>query len=187
MRSLPRVAAATLLVLVTSGCATTMTVSSHAQRGFDITRYRTYDWGAADALPVGDPRLDRNPFFKDHFEGAVEKALAAKGLERAVPATADLVIHYHASVTHRLDVDPLDRQYGYCSAEPCRDSIIAFEAGTIVLDVVDARTNRLVWRGWAQERLDVLLASPDRMAGRINEAVARMFQRLPPATAEEGQ
>ena len=44
----------------------------------------TYDWGPADALPTGDPRLDQNPFFKDHLEGAVEKELATRGFDRPI-------------------------------------------------------------------------------------------------------
>jgi hypothetical protein len=164
-----------------------MTVSSHVQRDLDFARYSTYDWGPADALPSGDPRLDDNPLFKDHFEGAVEKGLAARGLERATSAAPDLLIHYHASVTRRLDIDRLDRKYGYCSGEPCRDSIVSFEAGTIVLDMVDTRANRVVWRGWAQERLDVLLDNPDALARSINEAVSRMLETLAPARLESGR
>jgi hypothetical protein len=186
MRSLLQLTAAAVFALLAGGCATTMTVSSHVQHRLDFTQYRTYDWGPADALPTGDPRLDGNPFFKDHFEGAVEKALAGKGLERTASGPPDLLIHYHASVTRRLDVDRLDRKYGYCSGEPCVDNIVTLEAGTIVLDVVDARANRVVWRGWAQERLDVLLDNPDRLARKINEAVDRMLRRLPP-TLENGQ
>jgi hypothetical protein len=37
-------------------------------------------------------------FFKDRFEGAVEKALAKRGLEHS-SANPDLLIHYHASIT----------------------------------------------------------------------------------------
>src|SRR5688572_32379614 len=40
-----------------------MPVSSHAERGLDFGRYRTYDWAPADALPRTDERL-RNFFFQ---------------------------------------------------------------------------------------------------------------------------
>src|SRR6188472_936791 len=95
-----RFAAVGIFSLAFSGCAT-MTVSSHVQRGLDFSQYRTYDWGPADALPTGDPRLDRNPFFRDHVEGAVEKQLAARGFSRPMSGTADLLLHYHASITQR--------------------------------------------------------------------------------------
>jgi len=58
-----------IAALAVTSCATTMTVSSHIERGLDFSQYRTYDWGPADALPTGDPRLDKNPFFKDQVAG----------------------------------------------------------------------------------------------------------------------
>ena len=69
---------------VLSGCAT-MRVSSHVERGLDFSQYRTFDWGPRDALPVGDPRLDKDPFFRDQVEGAIEKQMAARGFERSPP------------------------------------------------------------------------------------------------------
>ncbi len=50
----------------------------------------TYDWGPPDNLPVGDPRLDNNPFFNDFLQGAVEKTMAVKGYDRLTDGGADL-------------------------------------------------------------------------------------------------
>jgi hypothetical protein len=161
------------------GCATTMTVSSHVERGLDFSRYRSFAWGPADALPTGDPRLDQNPFFKDHVQGAVEKQLARRGLPVTM-GNADLLVHYHANIRSRLDPNQADRAYGYCPSGDCLLTPTEYEAGTLVVDIVDARTNRLVWRGWAQMGVENLLHDPDRMAQTIDRAVTRMLQRLPP-------
>src|SRR5688572_12819264 len=180
MFHLLRLAAVALFASGVTGCATMM-VSSHVQHDIDFARYRTYDWGPADALPTGDPRLDSNPFFKDHMQGAVEKHLTARGLELSSAGTPDLLIHYHANVSQRIDVNRVDRQYGYCYGEDCTVRVMEYEAGTIVLDVVDTRTNRVVWRGWAQDGLEGVFDNQDRMERMINEAVAQMMKRLPPA------
>jgi hypothetical protein len=74
MRPLGIVVVIATAVLV-SACATRI-VSSHVEPDTDFARYRTYDWGPADALPTGDARLDNNELFRDDFQGAVEKALA---------------------------------------------------------------------------------------------------------------
>jgi len=179
MLRLGRFAAAAVFTAAASGCAT-MDVGSHVERGLDFSPYRTYDWGPAGPLPTGDPRLDRNPFFQDHMMGAVEKQLAARGLVRA-NGTSDVLIHYHAAITNRIDVDRLDRQSGYCYGQDCSVSTFEYEEGTIVLDLVDARTNRVIWRGWAQHRMQGVLDDPDLMAERIDEAVTRMLQQLPAA------
>lgn len=98
----------------------------------------------------------------------------------AVSARA-LLIHYHASVSERIDVAAVDREFGYCAASDCQPSVISYEAGTLMLDVVDARTNRVIWRAWAQDRLEGLIDNQDMMEEQINEAVTRMLERLPPA------
>ena len=151
MLPLRRLALVTASALALAGCAT-MNVSSHVERTIDFAQFHTYDWGPADALPTGDPRLDTNPFFHDYFQGAVERQLAAKGLEKS--STPDLLIHYHANVTKRFSVSGVDRGYGSCSNGDCQPHYTEYEAGTLVLDIVDARTNKLVWRGWAQQRVD---------------------------------
>jgi hypothetical protein len=157
-----------------------MNVSSHVERGLDFAQYRTYDWGPADALPTGDPRLDKNPFFQDHVQGAIEKQLAAKGFARSTSGAPDLLIHYHANITQRIDVNRVDREYGYCYEGDCDTRVIEYEAGTLVLDFVDTHTNRVIWRGWAQDSVEGVLDNQDRMERKINEAVTRMLARLPP-------
>jgi hypothetical protein len=160
-----------------------MTVSSHVERGLDLTLYRTFAWGPADALPTGDPRLDQNPFFKDHFEGAVEKQLAARGIELTT-TNPELLIHYHASITRRIEPNPTDSAYGYCANGNCGARVTDFEAGTLILDVIDAHTNRLIWRGWAQHALGDMLQNRDHMAERIDEAARRMLVRFRPLQGE---
>jgi hypothetical protein len=156
-----------------------MTVSSHIEHGLDLSRYRTFEWGPADALPTGDARLDKDPFFKDHVQGAVEKGLLAKGFELTATEAPDLLIHYHANISRRMNVNHTDSGYGYCSQADCPEGIAYYEAGTLVLDIVDARTNRLIWRGWAQNSVENMLDDPDSMATTIDRAVTRMLLRLP--------
>ena len=165
--------------LVLTGCAT-MNVSSHVLKGADFTQYRTFEWGPADALPTGDPRLDRDPFFQDHVQGAVEKQMAAKGIERASSGSPDLLIHIHASIAQRINPNQADLAGGYCTADNC-PGLSEYEAGTIVLDMIDARTNRLVWRGWAQNNIESALENSDELEKVIDEAVTRMFAKFPAA------
>lgn len=179
MRRRDRFAILPLVILAFSSCASSMNVSSHVERGLDFTQYGTYDWGPADALPTGDPRLDQDPFFKDQVQGAVERQLAARGLELAGSGTPDLLIHYHAHISQRIDPARVDRAYGYWHGDDHPVDTIEYEAGTLVLDVIDARTKRLVWRGWAQDSVEDTLDDRDAMARAIDEAVSRMLQQLP--------
>jgi hypothetical protein len=165
-----------LMATVIGGCAT-MNVSSHVERGLDFSGYRTFAWGAPDELPTGDPRLDRDTFFKDHMQGAVEKQFAHHGI--ALSDTPDLRVHYHASITTRMNVSRVDTGRGYCPAGNCGAELSEYEAGTLVLDIVDARTNRVIWRGWAQDALGDMLEDRDDMEKKINDAITRILARWP--------
>ena len=166
-----------VMAAVASGCAT-LTVSSHIERNVNFVDYVTYDWGPPDNLPVGDPRLDNNPFFRDRLMGVVERQLAAKGYERALTGEPDLLVHYHASVNQKLDVYEADSRYGYCYGN-CESQIVEYEQGTLVVDIVDAKTSKVVWRGWAQEAMNGIIDNQDRLDKQVDESVTKMMVFLP--------
>jgi hypothetical protein len=53
--------------------------------------------------------------------------------------------------------------------------------GTIVVDVTDARTDELVWRGWAEGAL-YELPQGEQITKYIDELVARIMKEFPPPT-----
>jgi hypothetical protein len=114
------------------------------------------------------------------MQGAVEKQLRARGLSLAGDAPPDLVIHYHANISERIDVIGVDRSYGY-TADVLTPRLTRYEGGTLVLDVIDRRTRQLIWRGWAQTSIESALRNRSRLAALIDEAAERMMQRFPRA------
>lgn len=170
-----RLAAAGAAALLLAGCAT-LHVRSYVQPGADFERYRTYGWGAPDTFTTGDPRLDGNTFFRDRLQAGVDARLASRGLEQADAGAADLLLHYHMNITQRIDVNEIDEKYGYCN--DCQPA--AYDAGTLTLDLIDASTGRLVWRGWAERSIEGVFDRQDWMERQIDEAVAGILERLPP-------
>jgi hypothetical protein len=167
------VVAATFVV----GCAT-LNVSSHVERGIDFTQFVTFDWGPADAFPVGDPRLDNNPFFRDYLTGAIEKQLAKRGYRRAT-GSPNLLVHFHANVTERFEVHGVEPYNSQTCAPNCEPSIAQYEEGTIVVDVADASTGKVIWRGWAQDNIRGFIDDQDAMQRHIVKSVDRMFASFP--------
>jgi hypothetical protein len=167
-----RFAAIAAAAVTLSGCAT-MNVSSYVERGVDLGQYRTYDWAPAEQLATGDPRLDNSPFFQEQVQTAVERQLATRGFEKT--ASPDLLVHYHASVTQEIYISDGERREGYC--EDCKPEV--YDAGTLLIDLVDARTNRLVWRGSARGSIDGVIDNQARMEQRVAEAVTRILDKLP--------
>jgi hypothetical protein len=176
MTSLARIAAVMLLALATTGCVT-MNVATHLDRTANFTEFKTWDWGPADEFPTGDPRLDNNPFFHDYLQGAMEQELGRRGYTRADDGQwPDLLLHYHANVNQRFQVIEPDVS---CTPGNCEARVIEYEQGTIVVDMVNARTNKLVWRGWAQDSLQGIIDNQDRMEAHIEEAVTKMMAAFP--------
>ena len=168
--------AVALCATVAAGCAT-MNVSSYLERGVDIRQYRTFHWASPETFSTGDPRLDNNRFFDERVRMQVEKELTGRGFERALSGTPDFHVHYHASITQKIDVRDLDREHRYCDTADCRPYV--YDAGTLFIDLVDQRTKKLIWRGWAEGSVEGVIDDQDWMEARIDEAVTRILERLP--------
>lgn len=177
-RHLPLVLAAIATVVVAvTGCATSGAVGFQIERSADFARYRTYDWGAPDALPLTDPRFASNAVFMDHVFGAVDRELRARGLERVTSGDPDLLVHHHVATTRRYTLEPLTRTNTPCADGDCRPTVTTVDEGTLVLDIADARTQRIVWRGWVRDDARAMLRHPDT----IDAALGRLLVLLPPS------
>ena len=155
-----------------TGCAS-MNVSSYVARGVDLREHRAYNWAPVDARPTGDPRLDNNRFFHERVQAAVDQQLTSRGFEKS--ASPDLIVHYHASVSQDIRITAGERSGGHC--DECQPEV--YDEGTLLIDLVDARTNQLVWRGWAKDSIDGMIDNQKWMEQKIDEAVARIIKKLP--------
>ena len=166
-----------IVAAVTLNACATLRVDSYLERGADFARYRSYAWRLSDTFSTGDPRLDNNRFFTERVESAVDRQLRGRGFEKTGSDTADLVVHIHARVDQRLDTNAFDQEYGRCDAEECRPRV--YDAGTLLLDFIDTRTNTLAWRGWAEGSLDGVIDDQQWMEETVDKAVERILARLP--------
>lgn len=167
-------------ILLSAALATAcvpMRVRSYAGPDADVTVYRTYQWAGGDLGSTGDPRLDSNRFFVERIQATADAELRLRGYERTAAGTPDLVLHIHARVKQRLDASELDRNSDRCQQEGCRAYV--FDEGTLLIDFVDARTEALVWRGWAERSLDGVVDDQAWMNQVIDKAVVAIFGRLP--------
>ena len=65
----------------------------------------------------------------------------------------------------------------YARRRPGR--VIASYRVRSVKGLVGTRTNKLVWRGWAEGSVDGVIDNQEWMEARIDDAVAQILQRLP--------
>lgn len=157
-----------------AGCAV-MAVGSEFHPGADFTSYRTFDWDVGGPEATGNALLDDSPFFDARVREAVDGELVEKGL---VSSTDEphLLLHYHFSVEHQVDVYQVDEGLGYESSERQASE---WDEGTLVIGIADAG-KRIVWRGWAKVDVTGVLDNQERLDARIQEAVGKIFERYPP-------
>jgi hypothetical protein len=132
----------------------------------EFSRYKTWSWQAGFVVPsdaVPDKRIRE----------AIARGLGARGLSE-VDSDATLLVRYHAARRTRIDLLPLDSG---CGAPPT--GIRYVETGSLVIDLLDAASGKVVWRGHAA---DVLRYGPKEITAQIDAAVAELLARFPPAT-----
>lgn len=165
------VAAAVAALLV--ACAP-ITVTSFTERGVNVATYRTFGWDRIDTSVPGDARLDNNTMFHEYVRQAIDRQLISRGYE---PATVqpDVLVHYHASTRQRIYTSGEQR-----TAERCQDCAVeVYDEGTLLVDLLDARTGKLVWRGVAESGLAGVVNDQARMEETVERVVERIFARLP--------
>jgi hypothetical protein len=163
-------------LMVGIACAP-MQVHTYVPRNANLTKYQTYAWAPAGAFETGDPRLDNNTLFIEHLQSAVERQMARKGWAPAVGNEADLVIHFHARVDQRLDL-----RDAVASGRINEDSgagPLVYDAGTLLLDFIEPRSNTLVWRGWAEGSVEGVIDNQAWMNEKIETAVTRILMTFP--------
>jgi len=158
---------------IAAACAP-MTITTFTQRGVDVAAYRTFAWERTETDVPGDPRLDNNTFFHDYLRDAVERELLTRGYEHT-SLQPQLHVHYHASAQQKVLV--ADQQV---RGERCRDCAAeVYDEGSLLIDLTDARTGALVWRGVAQSGLTAAVNNQLRMEETLDRAVTRIFSKLP--------
>jgi hypothetical protein len=158
--------------LAAPGCAT-MEVNAYVGGAPLEAPSHTYAWGATAMQPTGDPRLDNNEFFEARIRSAVERELAQRGWTKADPP--DVRLHYHASVIQDLRFVGAETSTGYCT--DCRPEV--YDSGTLLIDVVSASDDRLLWRGWAKDNVSGLVDNQKWLDDKVDQTVARIFTRWP--------
>ncbi len=156
--------------------AIAQTVTFDFDRSTNFAKYKTYAWtrGTELADQLNHARVVRS----------IEGQLATKGLNKVdTTATPDLLIAYHTRFDKNLQINAWSSGYGaprfgggLRSGTATTQEIVT---GTLVVDLLDAGTKRIVWRGLASAELDPS-AKPEKRDKNVNKATAKLFKNYPP-------
>lgn len=180
---------ASLGIACALGACSTVTVTTDYDKSAAFGKYKTYSLAPAakgQALsPTGEAAL----------RDALRTELGARGITEAASGKADLAIVRHVFVSDKVSVQKYtDWGYGYGGGWPYSYGyygmwagaprtyvdVTAYTEGTLVLDVVDTRTKKLVFRGTGT----AIVGGPESNAGKIRSAVEKMVAELPSGAAQ---
>jgi hypothetical protein len=142
-------------------------ISVHFDETVDFTRFESYGWRE------GTPSPRRTA--QQRIVDAVERELDARGM-RKVDASPDLYVTTHVLVdAHTLEELSDDTEWLFWTGITSVDAVTV-GAGTLVVDLLDAESQEIVWRGLATEKLAEI---PDKNLKKIDRVVKKLFKRLP--------
>lgn len=165
-----------VLALTVAACGVPIQSAGDFAQGASIDPYTTFGWNQEADLAIGDPRLENNRVFEDRLHEAIEWELSLRGL-RESETSPDLLVHHHLTLADHEMVEEVIDEYGYTQTE-----VYAYEEGTVVVHIIDARTRANVWLGWAQANVEPALRSPENMQTWVYDIVGEMFESWPVLT-----
>jgi hypothetical protein len=164
-----------LAVLVLSAGCSSLEVNHDFDSNANFAGYSSFAWlpPSAEGRPVSELNAKR-------IERAIEGELGTRGIQQNA-SSPDLLVAYHVGTQDKIQVTDWGYNYGsyYWGWGGRSVDVYQYEEGTLVIDIVDAQTKNLVWRGWATGTIDRSL-SPEAVEAKINNAVAQIMKRYPP-------
>ena len=169
-----------LRTLVIAVCLSSISAAASAQKVMvdydkevEFAKYASYTWADGESA--------RNPLVHKRIVNAIDGQLAAKGWTKTAAnaeGSPSAVVVYHAAIETERQLNTWGsgpRWSGFGNA-----SIETILTGQLVVDIYDAATKQLLWRGFAS---DTVSDDQEKNEKRLNEAVAKLFKQFPPKAA----
>lgn len=165
MTRFPHFLTALALLLGLSGCATTngVGVTSDFDHAVNFRAFKTWAWYPQQPNDTeGGPSAGRYESFLDQrIRTAVAAEMNKKGLtEVATDKAPDVYVAYSTRVEDKQQASPfyngygMPYGYGYGYYGRNYQPVTQYKAGTVIIDIVDARRKELAWRGTGQAQVD---------------------------------
>lgn len=191
-----RVLLAAIALVLFSVTAVADTKSDY-DRSYDFSKLRTWDFKMMTRMPR-DP-VGTNSLWNKRIRIGLEEHFAQYGYRKVEDGDPTFLVNYFMGIKEKYDIRYIDygfpggtgrwgrwgRWYGW---EPGFSRVdvwrIPYTESTLVVDVIDPRTNQLVWRGYDTETIDfeksekTIHKSIENLTKRFQRDVAKQLKRL---------
>jgi hypothetical protein len=148
------------LLFGTSGCASSSSVgvSSDFDHSVNFRAFKTWAWYPQQQTDAeGGPAQGYESFLDKRLRAAVAAEMNSKGLTE-VDKAPDVYVAYSARVEDKQQISPYYNSYpygyGYSRYGRNMQPVTQYKAGTVIIDIIDARRKELAWRGTGQAQLN---------------------------------
>ena len=159
------------MMLLFAGKSSAQQVKTDYDRNANFGQYKTYCW---ERIKTKDPLTG------DRIKSAVNSALAAKGFME-VPSGADLSLVAVETTKNQQTLDTFYNNFGggwrWGGMGDATTTTETYKVGTLVVDLFDTNTKKLVWRGSAS---DTLSNKSEKNIDNLDKGVEKMFKKFPP-------
>src|SRR5690554_1170064 len=170
-----------LLLFVFASCST-VRVATDYDKEANFNQYNSFAFykPGIDKAKISD--LDKKRILR-----AIESELVAKGMTKS--ETPDLMISIFTKERERVDVYNNNFGYGwgwhpwYYGSYYGGSSVSRTTEGTLFIDLIDAKTNNLIWQGMGSA--DLITQNMEKKEARIREIVKKILAEYPPGTAKK--
>ena len=164
--------------IITAGCSS-LSVTQDYDTSYDFSKLKTFGF-----LPISE-KANIDQLNADRAGNAIKSNLTAKGYTLSEQADFGVAIFF--SKATKTDIQSTSYGYGYgygWRGSGMGDvSVSQYDEGTLVLDIIDIKENKLVWRGTGVGTLKDNPTMEEKTA-RINEAITQILAQFPPTTAK---
>jgi alpha-L-arabinofuranosidase len=138
-----------------------------------------YDFSKLHTFTVKFGSVWNNPLQQQRAKEDITQQLQAKGWTPAPDdASADAVVVLHGATQQQKSLDTWYSGGGWGWGPGMANTTVnTVNVGTMLVDIFDAKTKKLVFRGTAS---DDISDKPEKNAKKIDKAVEKMFKDFPP-------
>jgi hypothetical protein len=171
MKFLSTIATSVSLTLVLAAVSFAQNVKTDYDHSANFAQYKTYSWEKVQT---------KDPLLVDRIKSAVNSALTAKGWTE-VPSGGDVEVFAIETTQNQQTLDTFYNGFGggrrWGGFGDATTTVETYKVGTLVVDLFDAKTEKLMWRSSSSETLS---DNADKNTKNLDKAVNKMFQHFPP-------
>lgn len=180
----------TLLIVagVITSCGPSLKVNSDYDKSVNFSQYKTFSMYKSDNSQSAISQLNH-----DRIINAIRNEMTKKGFQET-DNNPDVLVNTVTILESRVAVNSSTNYYGYGGAyrpyywgggmggSTTNYNVQHYKDGSLIIDVIDANTKKLVWQGTGNKEIDEPIKDPDK---KIPAAIASIMASFPPGMTKK--